>query len=109
MDGGADRTEDGSARLRRAVTIGGKSGEAMVYTEGDLALLVFGTPGAGGKTEYRNVLLDGAGEFGRRGQVYVDITDTQGVRRAVPGVAKYVQAAADIMTQRTQKLFVARQ
>ncbi len=114
LDGTPDRTEDGSARLIRPVTIGGKPGTAMVYTTEDFALIVFAKPSSEskGKTEYRNVLVDSFGTFGKRGHIYADITTTDkrgnSTRKAVPGVTKYIQPCADIMTARIDKRFVAR-
>lgn len=109
LDGDADRVEDGSARLIRSVKIGGKDGQAMVYTDTDFALIVFSKPvdGSPAKSEYRNVLVDSMGHFGRRGNIYADIT-TKGVRKAVPGVRKYIQPCADIMAVRVDKRFVSR-
>lgn len=116
--GEADRVDDGSARLIRPVQIGGKDGNAMVYTDAgeDLgfALIVFAKGGDNVTgircTEYRSVLVDSLGRFGRRGNIYADIT-TKGVRKAVPGVVKYIQPCADIMAvradQRFSKRFVA--
>ncbi len=114
LHGVADKTEDGSARLKRPVTVGGVQGDAMVYTNDSFALIVFRKPVAGspGKSEYRSVLLDSFGAYGRRGGIYLDVTTATKAgkveRKAVPGVKKYIQPCADVMAMRVDKRQVAR-